>query len=136
MPQSPELRLEEEIFGQPLIVESSDMRIFSLLMADPNPLHFDPSAVLARGMGDRVINQGTLNVAYVINIVLELVRGPAQLKSFRCRFLANVFEGETVGARGRVSAIERETATVELWLERGNGERVLEGSATITLEKQ
>lgn len=128
-----ELEVGQEIRGEPLVVRGCEMRIFSLLMADPNPLHFDPAAVQARGLGDKPINQGTINMAYVINPLLQLVQSPERLESFRCRFLANVLEGDTVCARGRVTHVGSESVTLDIWLERVGGEHVVEGTATLVV---
>jgi hypothetical protein len=51
------------------------------------------------------------------------------------RFLGNVFAGDRLVARGRVISVEEQDgerlAEVEVWLERGEDERLLEGTATI-----
>ena len=129
----PELEVGQQFAGRLMTVDAKDMQIFSLLMSDPNPIHFDPEAVRRRGLGDRRINQGTINMAYPINALLELVGEPKSIRSFRCRFLGNVFEGDRVSATGRVSSVAGGTAVVEVWLQRENGDRVLEGSATLDL---
>jgi acyl dehydratase len=47
-------------------VDSERMREFAVLLADPNPIHLEPEAVRARGLGDRVVNQGPANFGYVL----------------------------------------------------------------------
>ncbi|MHB8736479.1 MAG: MaoC/PaaZ C-terminal domain-containing protein, partial [Terriglobales bacterium] len=43
----------------PLTIERIDpekMKIFAVVLDDPNPIHLDPAAVRAAGLGDRVIS--------------------------------------------------------------------------------
>lgn len=127
----PELQVGQAFAGRRMRVDGKDMQIFSLLMSDPNPLHFDPEAVRRRGLGERRINQGTINMAYPINALLELVGEPRRIRAFRCRLLGNVFEGDQMSAVGAVTSVDGSRAVVEIWLERENGDRVLEGSATL-----
>lgn len=129
----PDLAPGDELPVRTLQVDVRDMRVFTLLMRDPNPLHFDPDAVRAAGLGDRPINQGTITMAYPLNALLAAVPGPAALRSFRCRFLGSVYEGDEVRAGGTVTAVEDGRTTVDVWLERGVGTRVLEGTATLEL---
>lgn len=118
-------------------VDVESMKVFTLIMHDPNPVHFDPAAVAALGLGDRLINQGTLNMAYLIDAIAELVGDAARVRSFRCRFKGSVFAGDEVVAGGEVTAIDRDgdapTATFAIWLDRAGAERVLEGVAVVDL---
>jgi acyl dehydratase len=107
------------------------MNIFSLLMRDPNPLHFDPAAVAAAGLGERTINQGTINMAYVLNELLRLAGAPERIRSFRCRFLGNVFASDRVHAHARVTDVAGSLVTLDVRLDRAGGGGVLVGSATI-----
>ena len=47
-------------------ISAADMQEWAQVLRDPNPIHLDPRAVAARGLGDRVINQGPANLAYII----------------------------------------------------------------------
>lgn len=108
-----------------------EMKQFSLLMADPNPIHFDPQHTAAIGMGDRPINQGTLNMAYPLNALLAVIGNPARIRSFRCRFHGTVVADDTVTAGGEVRSVDADgVAEVELWLDRGDT-RVLSGVAVV-----
>lgn len=115
-------------------VEVGPMKVFSVLMADPNPVHFDPEFVARIGRGDRPINQGTLNIAYLLNAVIAWLGGPdatARIHRFSCRFGGSVYAGDEVIAGGRVTGVAAEGASMELWLDRAGAERVLSGTALI-----
>lgn len=105
-----------EIPVQVTMIEPARMKVFSLLTDDPNPIHWDRDAVEALGLGDCLINQGGLNVGYVINAVADWAGGPDRIREVRVRFLGNVFEGEEVRAGGTVTAIDDGLATVDVWL--------------------
>lgn len=115
-------------------VEVGPMKVFSVLMADPNPIHFDPEFVARIGRGDRPINQGTLNIAYLLNAVIDWLGGPgavARVRRFTCRFADSVYAGDEVVASGRVTEVDERGATMELWLDRSGAGRALSGTALI-----
>ncbi|MFC4312657.1 MaoC family dehydratase [Steroidobacter flavus] len=85
-------------------VSPANMRRLAETLRDPNPIHLDPAAVAKLGLGDRVINQGPANLAYIVNMLHAAFPG-AQLLQLDARFLANVFGGDAVEAGGRVTAI-------------------------------
>ncbi|HEY0938519.1 MAG TPA: MaoC family dehydratase [Steroidobacter sp.] len=98
-------------------VNPQNMRRLAETLRDPNPIHLDPSAVAKLGLGDRVINQGPANLAYIINMLHAAFPG-AQLLQLDARFLANVFGGDSVEASGRITAIADggKRITCDTWL--------------------
>jgi acyl dehydratase len=129
--------------GDPLpewTVESVDaqrMKTMAALLADPNPIHWDVDAVRSLGLGERPVNQGPSNMAYVANMLAAWAGGHEHLVSLRVRFLANVFAGDRLTAGGTVVALEPTSdgslATCEVWLRRGE-DTVLTGRAQVTLD--
>lgn len=114
-----------------LTVDGPSMKLLAAIMHDPNPLHYDPEAVRAAGLGDKPINQGTINMAYPINALLRVLDTPGQLKRLKCRFQGSLVAGDRVIASGMVTAITDETIAVDIWLDHVGGARVLNGSALI-----
>jgi 3-hydroxybutyryl-CoA dehydratase len=117
-------------------VDPQKMKTFAVVLADPNPIHLDPEAVKAAGLGDRVINQGPASFGYVLNMLREAAPGAA-IRNLRVRLSANVFGGDRVTAAGRVDAAdevdgERRLACT-VWLDVEGGRRALEGTATLVL---
>ncbi|WP_129774640.1 MaoC family dehydratase [Peristeroidobacter soli] len=98
-------------------VSPENMRRLAETLRDPNPIHLDPAAVAKLGLGDRVINQGPANLAYIINMLHAAFPG-AQLLQLDARFLANVFGGDAVEAGGRVTAIADDGTRIscDTWL--------------------
>lgn len=82
-------------------VQSDRMKILALLLADPNPLHFDREACVRLGVSDREVNQGPSNMAMAMNMLLQTAPG-SRLVRFRARLLGSVLAGDVVEATGRV----------------------------------
>ena len=123
----------------PWVIESvspEKMKIFAAIARDPNPIHWDRAAVAERGLGDRLINQGPINLGYVVNMLLAWT-GPASLRDIAVRFTSNVFDGDTVSAGGVVTGIRSEQgerlADCDVWLDRADGTRAIAGTATVAL---
>jgi 3-hydroxybutyryl-CoA dehydratase len=122
----------------PLVIESVSpeaMHVLAVLLDDPNQIHLDAEVVKALGMGDRVINQGPANFAYMLDMLRAAVPG-AIIRDFRVRLLANVFGGDRVIAAGRVESVSGPEATCSVWLDIDGGARAVEGTATLTLTDQ
>ena len=111
-------------------VSPGAMREWAAILADPNPIHLDPEAVKALGLGDRVINQGPANVAYVMNLLAANFPGHP-IESFDCRFTGNVFAGDRCVAQGRITAVLPDAITCELWLEVNGEANAITATATI-----
>jgi 3-hydroxybutyryl-CoA dehydratase len=117
-------------------VDPEKMKVFAVVLADPNPIHLDPEAVRSAGLGDRVINQGPASFGYVLNMLREAVPGAA-IRDLNVRLTSNVFDGDRVTAAGRVESAEQDGEERHLkcsvWLDVEGGRRALQGSATLVL---
>lgn len=92
----------------PFVIDRIDpqaMKQWAVFLADPNPIHLDAAAVRAKGLGDRVINQGPINVAYMMNALLQAFPG-GRIESMTSRFLDNVYGGERIIAHPTINAVE------------------------------
>src|SRR5581483_5286732 len=92
----------------PLRIESvpaEAMKTVAALLHDPTPIHWDVESVRALGMGDRPVNQGPNNMAYVVNMLTTWAGSPGRIRRLRVRFLGNVFAGDSVTARGVVTGV-------------------------------
>ncbi len=118
-------------------VDAEKMKTMAVLLRDPNRIHWDVEAVKNLGMGDRPVNQGPNNMAYVINALIEWLGDATKIRSVNVRFQANVFAQDTLTASGRVTAIHVENgerfADCDVWLDREDGYRVLTGKARIAI---
>jgi 3-hydroxybutyryl-CoA dehydratase len=117
----------------PFTIESVSpqaMREWAVFLADPNPIHLDVEVVRAKGLGDRVINQGPINVAYMMNMLMRAFP-QGRIKAMDSRFLDNVYAGDRATVSGKVTAVEDGTVTCEFTLEIDGRGAVNSGTAII-----
>ena len=118
-------------------VSAEPMKLFSILMDDPNPIHYDRDFVRNLGRGEEPVNQGTITMGYLINAVVAWAGGVDRLLRFRCRFGSSVVAGDRVVAGGTVIALgtdpRGETAELDIWLRRSGDQAALTGSATVLI---
>lgn len=116
-------------------VSAERMKIMALILRDPNPIHFDLDAVAAAGLGEREVNQGGLNLGYVLDALIAWAGRRDAIRAIECRFSANVFAGDDVVVSGRVTAVNpgADECLVEcdVWADRGDGVRVISGRASV-----
>jgi 3-hydroxybutyryl-CoA dehydratase len=111
-------------------VSPDAMRAWSVFLADPNPIHLNVEAVKAQGLGDKRINQGPANVAYMMNLLMGAFPG-CTINSMDSRFLDNVYEGDRVTASGTVTAVDGNRVSCDILLS-AEGRGVV-NSATATV---
>jgi acyl dehydratase len=118
-------------------VSSEKMKTMAALLADPNRIHFDVVAVRAVGMGDRVVNQGPTNLAYVMNMLILWCGDVSRIRGLATRFQGNVLALDKVTAGGEITALNQTASGVEadceVWLDVVGGERVISGTARVLL---
>lgn len=118
-------------------VSTEKMRALANVLRDPNPIHIDPAAVARLGLGNRVINQGPANLAYIVNMLTESVPH-CRLLQFDARLLANVFGGDAVEAGGRVTDLQREATGTrigcEVWLKVNGRGVAVAGNAVLYVD--
>jgi acyl dehydratase len=116
-------------------VDLEHMKAISSIMRDPNPIHWSADEVRRRGLGDRPVNQGPANIAYVMNMLTAFAGDATAIRRLRLRCQGVVFAGERVVARGVVTSIDGagggRLVDCAVWLEGEDGRRVLDGVATI-----
>lgn len=122
----------------PLVVDdvgADRMKTMAALLRDPYPIHWDVEAVQAAGHGDRPVNQGPLNLAYVSNMLLAWA-GDGSLRRLTVAFHARVLAGDTVVASGKVvEVVDRDgepRAVCSVRLERG-ADLILDGMAEVAV---
>jgi acyl dehydratase len=113
-------------------VDPNKMKIMAAILRDPNPIHFDVSSVQALGLGDRVVNQGPATLSYIADLIAQWAGGTAAIRSLDVRLQGNVFAGDRVECRGRVSAVDASSGIVELQVRALVDDReVIVGTATV-----
>jgi|SRR5690554_12665 len=119
----------------PFVVEevsTEGMKDWAVFLADPNPIHLDVEVVKAKGLGDKVINQGPINVAYMINMLMQNFPS-AQIKTMDSRFLDNVYGGDKAVASGEITAVDGNEISCSFTLDVDGRGTVNSGTATVVI---
>lgn len=134
------LRIGDHLKPLEVTVSAEKMKTAAVILQDPNPIHFDVSAVQALGLGEQTVNQGPLNMGYVMNMLAQFSGSHDRLRNFKVRFLANVYAGQRLRATGIVTALQnlsddnlQVTCSVELTVT--GGAPVLSGTATVVVPR-
>lgn len=118
-------------------VDREHIRQVALILDDPNPIHFDLDAVASAGMGDREINQGGSTMAYIIDMITSWAGTRSALERIKCRFRDNVRAGDAVIAGGTVLEVmgsgDSRRVLCDVWVDRGDGTRVIDGTAIVAV---
>lgn len=95
---------------------------------DFNPLHHDDTAAQGMGGYPSVFAHGMLSMGLTGRMLTDWL-GPVALKKYGVRFTKQVWPGDTLTAKGEVTAIEGGVATIKVVTTNQNGESVVEGEA-------
>jgi acyl dehydratase len=127
--------MSHDLSPRSVTVRQSAMDVFAEILEDPNPIHLDPGAAAAAGLGERTINQGPANFGYVIDMLRESFPG-GEIRDLNVRLLANVCAEDRVTAAGRVEAVQDGRLRCAVWLDIEGGPRAIEGTATVVLPQE
>jgi acyl dehydratase len=118
-------------------VSAEKMMIFSALIRDPNPIHIDAEAARQLGLGEREVNQGPVNMGYLLNMLASWAGGADAIRRLKVRFMANIEAGDDIVASGTVIEVREENgerlADCEIALDVVGGHRAMSGTATVVL---
>ena len=121
-------------------VDAQRMKLMAALLADPNPIHFDPRVLAGLGMDERPVNQGPLNMGYLQTMLARWAGGRERLLTFQVRFQGNVLAGDRVRAEGTVTGLRASErgriATCDLRLEVLGGTTALTGTAEVLIDEE
>ncbi len=116
-------------------VDAQKMKTMAALLRDPYPIHWDVDGNEKMGIKGKVVNQGPLNLSYIVNMLMNW-QGQDCIRRLTVRFTGWVLGGDTLSTHGKVVSIDDSAdellATCDIWLER-DGERLLEGEAVVAL---
>ncbi len=114
------------------------MRTVAAIFRDPNPVHWDRSFTASVGLEGRLVNQSPVNLGYIVNM-LQAWAGPESIRRLRVSFPLPVLDGDRVTAGGRVTSVletdGRTRVECAVWLDRGDGQRAVDGSAIVELSR-
>lgn len=95
---------------------------------DFNPLHHDDTVAQGLAGYPSVFAHGMLSMGLTGRMLTDWL-GPVALKKYGVRFTKQVWPGDTLTAKGEVTAIKDGVATIKVVTTNQNGESVVEGEA-------
>ena len=116
-------------------------------LVDLNPLHYDNSFALSRGLNGPIVH-GQLKYAWLVHLITNWIGEQGTLKKLYCRFLvvdyprhmktlAEPEDGEIWWCKGKVSSKYinhgEHYVECEAWVENGKNEKTTLCSATVVL---
>ena len=87
------------------LVPKESMDTWAKILDDPNPIHLDVNSVKSLGLGDKTINQGPANIAYIMNM-LEQNFPNSQIIKMNNKMTNSILEGELVNVSGQILNIK------------------------------
>ena len=118
------------------VVDPARMRTMAAILRDPYSVHWDADGNTALGLPGRVINQGPLNLGYVVNMLMAWA-GPSCIRRLTVSFGTPVLDGDLVTACGEVVSVSfdgnEHLATCKIRLER-DGRSVVTGTAVVRID--
>jgi len=104
---------------------------YAAASGDFNPIHIDPEAGKAAGLGGNIL-QGLCSLSWAVEGVGNFIDDPGRIKRVRVRFSRPVTIGDTITFQGTVSKIEGGVATFEVAAKNQKGDDVLKGAVVET----
>ena len=98
---------------------------------DFNPIHWDPERGAEMGLGG-VIAHGMLSMGFLGQYVTQIA-GPANVRRLKVRFAAMVRPGDVLTCSGVVRSVEGSRATLDVWAENAEGDKVTTGEAEVEI---
>lgn len=89
------------------LVSQESMDTWAVILDDPNPIHLDANAVKQVGLGNKTINQGPANIAYILNMIEENFPN-SQILKMNNKMTDSVLEGDLVTVSGHITEIKVE----------------------------
>src|SRR5436190_17647350 len=100
---------------------------YAAASGDFNPIHIDPDAGQAAGLGGPIL-QGLCTLSWAVEGVVNFVQDATRIAKVRVRFSKPVMIDDTVTYSGKVTAIADGKATFEVSAKNQKGEDVLKNA--------
>ena len=78
------------------------MKTMAALLRDPYPIHWDAEGNEKMGIKGKVVNQGPLNLSYIVNMLMNW-QGQDCIRRLQVRFTGWVLGGDVLSAHGKGS---------------------------------
>ncbi len=100
---------------------------YAAASGDFNPIHIDPDAGMAAGLGGPILH-GLCTMAWAVEAATNYLGDPGRVTKVRVRFSRPVAIDDTITYTGKVTAIEGGKLTAEIAAKNQKGDDVLKGA--------
>ena len=128
MPSIDAVSVGDELTPTRRTLAQADLIRYAGASGDFNPLHWDPDFAAEVSPTGGVIAHGMLNMGLVSQLVTDWAGGPEHVVSLDVTFRKPCPVGLTVTAGAVVTAVDADagTATLSVWVEGPDGERLVD----------
>ena len=85
-------------------VIQENMDLWAEILDDPNPIHLDVNSVKLLGLGEKTINQGHANIAYIINAI-NYNFPESEIIKLNNKMIDSIVEGDKITVSGHIENI-------------------------------
>ena len=89
-------------------VTQENMNLWAEILDDPNPIHLDVNSVKLLGLGEKTINQGHANIAYIINAI-NYNFPDSEIIKLNNKMTDSILEGDKITVSGQIDNIIEES---------------------------
>jgi 3-hydroxybutyryl-CoA dehydratase len=100
---------------------------YAAASGDFNPIHIDPEAGAAVGLGGAILH-GMCTMAWAVESAVSYFGDPARIRRVKVRFSRPVMIGDVITFEGRVAEISTTHVAAEITAKNQRGEEVLKGA--------
>jgi len=98
------------------------------------PIHMDDAAGEAAGNGG-AFGMGNLQWAYLHNMLRSWIGENGEILTIEVQFRSPNVKGQTVTAKGVVTAVDGDVISLDVWTEQQEGTKLAPGSAKVKMGK-
>ncbi|KFZ41260.1 MULTISPECIES: MaoC family dehydratase [Thermoactinomyces] len=117
-------------------VTRTQLVMYAGASGDFNPIHYDDDYARKSGLGG-VIAHGMLTMAFVGQMLTDLIGTDGDLRTFGVRFTGMVRPGDEITCEGRVKETRweegKQVVCCDIWASTQNGDRVVTGKAEFSV---
>lgn len=92
-------------------VIQENMNLWAEILDDPNPIHLDVNSVKLIGLGEKTINQGHANIAYIINAIDQNFPN-SEIIRLNNKMTDSIVEGDQVNVSGYIENISTKNDSI------------------------
>ena len=92
-------------------VIQENMNLWADILDDPNPIHLDVNSVKLLGLGEKTINQGHANIAYIINAI-DYNFPDSEIIRLNNKMTDSIVEGDKITVSGTIENIVKENTKI------------------------